>query len=305
MPLEQVSIKNKELSLDVLNYGAIIQKLRLHAGAGSPWDLVIGKDDPRDYLKDPFSIGACVGRFAGRLSGGLLKIDGRDYPLPSQDGITLHGGQQGFGKKYWEITSVNQYREHPEIQLSYLSPHLEEGFPGNLRVQVTYRLVENSLLIRHEATTDRPTIVNLTNHSYFKIDRQPLISHYRLQLAAQKRLETDARLVPTGRLIRVKDTEFDFRTEQRLEDTLLDTPFALDPGAGYAAQVFSPVSGIRLRVHTNQPAVVVYTPEGFPSICLETQNYPDAPRHGHFPSSLLLPGATYLNESRFVFEKSA
>lgn len=300
--MEQVSIKNEVLSLEALNYGAIIRKLRFRTGVGTWMDLVIGKDNPEDYLKDPFSIGASVGRYAGRLSGGVLQIEGKEYPLANQDGITLHGGEHGFGRKYWKIDPGGQSQKNPEIRLTYRSPHLEEGFPGNLRVRVTYQLIENSLIIRHEATTDRPTVVNLTNHSYFKIDRQPLISHYLLQLAAQKRLETDARLLPTGRLLQVRDTPFDFRQEQRLGDTRLDTPFVLEQTTGYAARVYSPVSGIRLGVYTNQPAVVVYTPEGFPSICLETQNFPDAPRHKHFPSSLLYPGETYLNESRFVFE---
>jgi aldose 1-epimerase len=238
------------------------------------------------------------------LSGGVLQIDGEAYPLPNHDGITLHGGEHGFGRKYWKIDAVSQSPNKPEIRLKYLSPHLEEGFPGNLCVTVAYRLIGNSLIIRHEATTDRTTVVNLTNHSYFKIDRQPLVSHYRLQVTAQKRLETDARLLPTGHLIDVADTEFDFRREEQLEDTQLDTPFALDGAEGFAAQVYSPVSRMRLRAYTNQPAVVVYTPEDFPSICLETQNYPDAPRYSHFPSSLLHPGETYVNESRFVFERT-
>ena len=292
------------LSLEVLNYGAIIRKLRFHTGADSWMDLVLGKDTPEDYLKDPFSLGACVGRYAGRLSGGALRIDGEKHPLPNRDGITLHGGERGFGRRYWKIASVRSSGKEPEIRLEYNSPHLEEGFPGNLKVAVTYQLLANSLVIRHEATTDRPTVVNLTNHSYFKIDRQPLMSHYLLQVSAKEHLETDERLLPTGRLLQVRDTEFDFRTEKPLGSTLLDTPFALDDTAEYAAQVYSPVSGLRLKVYTNQPGIVVYTPEDFPSICLETQNYPDAPRYEHFPSSLLLPGETYLNESRFVFEQT-
>lgn len=304
LPLEQVSIKNEVLSLEVLNYGAIIRKLRFHADAGSPMDLVLGKESPEDYLKDRFSIGACVGRYAGRLSGGVLHIDGTKYPLPNREGITLHGGERGFGRRFWEIASIVPQGKQPEVRLEYKSPHLEEGFPGNLEVAVTYRLAANSLIIRHEATTDRPTVVNLTNHSYFRIDRQPGISHYLLQLSASKRLQTDKRLLPTGQLLEVVNTDFDFRKARPLGTTLLDTPFVLDNTAACAAQVFSPASGLRLKVFTNQPAVVVYTPEDFPSICLETQNYPDAPRHDQFPSPLLLPGETYLNESRFVFEKA-
>jgi aldose 1-epimerase len=268
-------------------------------------DLVVGKDHPEAYLKDPFSMGACVGRYAGRLSGGGLHIEGKKYPLSNRDGITLHGGERGFGRRYWKIVSHDPCGQAPEVRLEYKSPHLEEGFPGNLKVLVTYRLVANSLIIRHEATTDRPTVVNLTNHSYFKIDGQPLISHYLLKLSAETRLETDARLLPTGRLLKVRDTGFDFQKEHPLGDTLLDTPFVLDESAECAARVYSPISGVSLRVYTNQPAVVVYTPEAFPSICLETQNYPDAPRYDHFPSSLLQPGEAYVNESQFVFEKNS
>jgi aldose 1-epimerase len=291
------------LSLEVLNYGAIIRNLRFRTEDGSQMDLVLGKESPEAYLRDPFSLGACVGRYAGRLSGGALHIDGAEYPLPHREGITLHGGERGFGRRYWRIASNNPSGKQPEVRLEYKSPHLEEGFPGTLHVAVTYRLVSNSLIIRHEATTDRPTVVNLTNHSYFRIDTQPTISHYLLQLSAPERLETDNRLLPTGRLLQVRDTDYDYRVARPLGTTLLDTPFALDSSAACAAQVYSPVSGLRLKVLTNQPAIVVYTPEAFPSICLETQNYPDAPHHDHFPSSLLLPGETYLNESRFVFEK--
>ena len=301
--MEQVSIKNEVLSLEVLNYGAIIRELRFRNAAGSWTDLVRGKNAPEDYLEDPFSIGACVGRYAGRLSGGRVLIDGEEYPLTNQDGITLHGGLRGFGRRFWKIASVSPSGKAPQVRLEYKSPHLEEGFPGNLEVGVTYRLLSNALIIRHEATTDRPTVVNLTNHSYFKIDSRPGISHYHLQVSAKQRLETDQRLLPTGRLLPVRGTDFDFRTPRQLGGTLLDTPFALEPSSEYGAQVYSPVSGLRLRVFTNQPAVVVYTPEDVPSICLETQNYPDAPRHSHFPSSLLLPGQTYLNESRFVFDR--
>lgn len=300
--MEQVSIKNEVLSLQVLDYGAIIQNLRFRTAEGSWMDVTLGKNNPEDYLEDPFSMGACVGRFAGRLSGGVLHIDGVEYPIENRDGITLHGGEGGFGRRYWKIASVAPTAREPAVHLEYLSPHLEAGFPGNLRVRVTYRLVQNALHVRHEATTDRPTVVNLTNHSYFKLDQQPVISHYLMQLAAGKRLETDPRLVPTGRLLDVRGTEFDFRKERRLGNTGLDTPYALAGSAAAAAQVFSPVSGVRLRVYTNQPGLVVYTPDAFPSVCLETQNFPDAPRHEHFPSSLLYPGKTYLNESRFVFD---
>ncbi len=265
-------------------------------------DLVWGQEDPEAYLDDPFSMGACVGRFAGRLSGGLLKIDGKSYPLPHKDRVTLHGGERGFGRRYWRFTSIRKDGPEPEIRLEYRSPHLEEGFPGNLQAAVTYRLSGPSLVIRHEATTDRPTVVNLTNHSYFRLDERPGVSHYQLQLHASRYLETDGRLVPTGHLLPVESTEYDFLEARELAGLTLDTPFALDPGGRPCARVYSPASGIQMTVATDQPGLVVFTPDAFPAICLETQNYPDAPNHKHFPSALLRPGETYINESRFTFE---
>ena len=287
----------------MLDYGARIHRLRFRYAGDSWQDVVSGLEKPEDYLEDPFSRGACVGRYAGRLSGGILHIKGKDYPISDQEGITLHGGSVGFGNRYWEIVSAKGEETAPEIRLSYKSSHLEEGFPGNMEVSLTYRLEENSLVIRHEARTDRPTVVNLTNHAYFKIDPQPLISHYQFQLNADRYLETDERLLPTGQLLAVKGTSFDFQNPRPLGEVQLDTPFALDPSSEMAAEVYSRISGIRLQVFTNQPGIVVFTPQGFPAICLETQNFPDAPRFSHFPSALLLPDVVYLNESRFVFDR--
>ena len=301
--MEQVSINTQHLSLEVLDYGARIHRLRFRTGDSTWQDVVVGLEEPETYLQDPLSRGACIGRFAGRLSGGVLNIDGDSFPVYNQKGVTLHGGERGFGKRYWEIISVQGEASRQEIRLGYKSAHLEEGFPGNLQACVTYRLEENALVIRHEAQTDLPTFVNMTNHAYFKIDRHPLISHYRLQLAAPQYLETDSRLLPTGRMLEVRGTDFDFQKEKPIGDLKLDTPFALESTSAMAAQLYSKISGIRMSVYTNQPGVVIFTPEGSPSICFETQNFPDAPKFGHFPSALLRPQETYINESRFVFDR--
>ena len=301
LTLEQVSINNQHLSLDVLNYGAIIRRLRFRTA--NRWeDMVVGFEEPEAYLQDVYSLGACVGRYAGRLSGGFLEIGGKQFAIPHSDGVTLHGGRMGFAKRYWEITSVRPGGAQPEIRLKYRSKHLEEGFPGNLEVLVIYRLEANALLIRHEAISDRPTVVNLTNHSYYKIDPQPLNAHYEVQLNATRRLETDHQLLPTGRLLPVSGTDFDFLQKRPLGETKLDTPYVLDGGEDPAAKISSRISGVGLTVFTNQPCLVVYTPVDFTGICLETQNFPDAPGFDHFPPALLQPGATYVNESRFVFE---
>lgn len=284
-----------------MDYGAIIQRLQFRGSDGGFTDMSVGLDSPEDYLKDEAFLGACVGRFAGRISGGALRIGDESHRISNRDGITLHGGEAGFGKRYWKIDSVKKTGQSPEINLSYLSRHGEEGFPGNLFIQVQYRLEGTTLRIRHRAETDHPTVVNLTNHSYFKIDPLDSIDHYLLRLGSARHLETDARLLPTGRILDVAGTPFDFRQSREIGSMRLDTPYILDTG-GPAAELVSRLSGVRMRVETNQPAMVVYTPPHFPGICFETQGYPDAPNHSGFPSTELHPGQIYHNESRFTFD---
>ena len=298
-PLEQVSIKNDFLSLKVLNYGARIQELLFRDKTGAWQNTVVGFKDPEAYLKDAISLGACVGRYAGRISGGGFKLDNEFYPLYNEEGVHLHGGKEGFAYKYWEVRAVYE-GEDPYIKLAYTSQHLEEGYPGKLEVLVTYQLIKGSLKITHEATTDKNTVVNLTNHSYFKLDEKSSVDHYQLQLACEQFLETYSNLLPTGKLLDVAQTAFDFRESKPIGETRFDTPLVLH--AAFAGSVYSPVSGIRLRVTTNQPAVVIYTPPGFAGICFETQNYPDAPNISAFPSSILKAGETYLNQSVFTFD---
>ncbi|NNE03799.1 MAG: galactose mutarotase [Eudoraea sp.] len=299
--MQQVTIKNEYISLTTIPYGAIIQELLVKDKNGEATNMVTGFSSPEDYLTDTISLGACVGRFAGRISGGSIIIDGSEYPIYEEDGVHLHGGKEGFARKYWTLLEVNEGSQ-PYVKYGYLSQHLEEGYPGNLEVAVTYILKGNSLIIKHEANTDAPTIVNLTNHSYFRLDNEASIDHYSLRVAAECTLQTDNLLLPTGRLTPVKNTENNFLEEKAIGKTLLDTPFVVTPNEPDTVEMYSNKSGIRLRVTTNQPAIVIYTPEEFPGICFETQNYPDAPTYSSFPSSILNPGETYINESRFIFD---
>lgn len=300
--MEQISIKNDSLSLKVLDYGAIIQELLFHGDSGAV-PLVAGFREPHGYLNDNNCLGACVGRFAGRISG-RFNLEGKEYPLHTvAEDVHLHGGREGFWKKYWTIGAIDNGAE-PAVTLSYLSPHMEEGYPGNLRAEVTYRLKGNSLIISHRATTDRPTIVNLVNHSYFLLDETDSIQKYHLWLNSEAYLETKANLLPTGNILPVNGTSYDFRREREIGSFHLDTPFVIANSAPQAASLYSPKSGLRMRVSTNQPAVVVYTPREFAGICFETQNMPDAPNFPHFPSSLLQPGIVYTNTSAFTFEQS-
>ena len=299
--MNQVTIKNDCISITVLDYGAIIQKIELLDNQNKPVNIAVGFDDPDKYLNDDIFLGACVGRYAGRISGGGFNLNGARYPVHQEDGIHLHGGRSGFGKKFWNIDSVNPGPD-PSVKLSYTSPALEEGYPGELRVNVEYKLVNNALHIIHRATTSETTVINLTNHTYFCLDKANTIDHYLLTLNSDAMVETFENLLPTGNILPIEDLPYDFRTVRQIGSIPLDTPFVLRPGTKEAASIYSPVSGISMKVHTNQPALVVYRPPGFPAICFETQNYPDAPNHLHFPSAVLHPGETYDNSSIFEFD---
>lgn len=298
--MKQVTIHTDFITLIVLDYGAIIQKILVKDKEDKSTNVVVGLDYPNDYLKDTKYLGACVGRYANRISNGSFELDRQMYHLHTKDGVHLHGGKEGFGKKYWTIEEVNRGSE-PFVKLSYQSKHLEEGYPGNLKATVTYKLVNNALHIMHEATTDRATVVNLTNHSYFRLDDADDVSDYELQLNCPERVETHDNLLPTGNLVSVVDTPHDFLWEKQIGNVVLDTPFVLDSKTKKVGTVYSEKSGIYLEVTSNQPGVVVYTPKDFPAICFETQNYPDAPNHDNFPSSILRPGEFYNNASTFVF----
>ncbi len=299
--MKQVTISTPFITLIVLDYGAIIQKLLIKDKYGNTINAVIGHDFPSDYTDDQIFLGACIGRYAGRISGGAFELDRETFLLHQDNGVHLHGGKEGFGKKYWTFEEVD-HGNSPFVRLSYNSKHLEEGYPGNLKVSVTYRLENNQLHIIHKAITDRTTVVNLTNHSYFRLDDAPTVDNYELQLNCSHYLETDKKLLPTGKLASVKKTNYDFRNERPLKQTRLDTPFVIDTKMYIAATIRSRLSGIGMKVITNQPAMVVYTPPEIPAICFETQNYPDAPNFPEFPSSILKPEEVYENRSQFIFD---
>ncbi len=299
--LQQVTIKNSHLSLTALEYGAVIQKLIVRDKHNNPVNVVASLNDPNEYLKDRISLGSTVGRFAGRISKGRFSLDGNNYNLYEEEGVHLHGGQEGFGRKYWQIEEVVQ-QDAASVVFRYISPHMEEGYPGELRVKITYTLKRNALHITHKAITDRPTVVNLTNHSYFKLDDATDIDELFLRLNCPAYLQTDHQLLPTGDIISVEDTDFDFRRGKKIGELRMDTPFIRNLDNPMIGQIYSDVSGISMKIYSNQPAVVVYTPKEFPAICFETQNYPDAPNFKHFPTSILRPGESYLNTAIFEFD---
>ncbi|MCM4153365.1 galactose mutarotase [Arenibacter sp. N53] len=298
--MNQVTIKNNFITLTVLDYGAIIQKMILKNKDGVDTNVVVGLEEPDKYLTDNKSLGACIGRYAGRISNNGFQINNVNYPIFSKNGVHLHGGEKGFGKRYWTIDQV-QDGENPFVKLSYLSQDMEEGYPGNLKTTVTYKLVDSSLFIIHQATTDKATPVNLTNHSYFNLDGEDKIDHCHLRLSCPEYLETDAKLLPTGNIVSVKNSKYDFLSMKKIGEVRLDTPFVMDSSLKDGTVLASDKSGLSMEVITNQPGVVVYTPAGFAAICFETQNFPDAPNQPNFPNSILKPGETYHNETEFKF----
>lgn len=298
--LKQIILKNKHIELTVLDYGAIIQKIVVHDKNGQPTNVVLGFENPEEYLQNPAYLGACIGRYAGRIRKGEFSLEGENYKLYSQEGIHLHGGKTGFDQKQFTIEEVHQ-EEEPFVKLSYLSADMEEGYPGNLKLYVTYKLKANEVHITHEAITDKTTVVNLTNHSYFKLDAAANVNHYELYINSIGLIEMDAKLLPTGKLLAVQNTKFDFLKAKKINAVALDSPFAINSMKPVVASAFSEVSGIFMEVETNQKCVVVYTPPSTGTICFETQNYPDAPNHSNFPSSVLKPNETYKNESIYRF----
>jgi len=334
-PVDLYTLTNsKGVRVAITNYGGIVVSLFTPDRNGNLGDIVLGFERLEDYLKGHPYFGAIIGRYGNRIAKGRFTLDGVEYKLAQNNGENhLHGGLVGFDKKVWKARDfVDAEGQH--LELRYTSPDGEEGYPGNLDVTVTYSLNEqNQLRIDYVATTDKPTVVNLTNHSYFNLAGEGDILGHLLRLNADYFTPVDAGLIPTGELRPVKGTPFDFteptpigaRIEQDDEQLRYgrgyDHNFVLRGGGGSlaeAAEVYEPKTGRVLRVLTTEPGVQFYTGNfldgtlrgkygrvyhrrtGF---CLETQHFPDSPNKPHFPSTVLRPGQTY--RSTTIYEFSA
>ena len=308
--------------MEVTNYGATLMRLQVPNAKGKLIDVVVGLPKAEAYTSSHYQqynycLGATIGRYAGRISKGGFTLNNTLYPL--KDEITLHGGNNGFDTQLWNVEEVVE-TDHPYVLFSLESKAGASGFPGNLKVFAKYQLLANRLQITYTATTDAPTVLNLTNHSYFNLDGTGSVNGNRLFINSDHLLETNERLIPTGRLLNVIDTPFDYTKPTTLHFNGhygLDTPFVLKEG-DVKATLFSETSGIEMQVTTNQPSLVLFTPQDFPemglrnyesfatfpAICFECQNFPDAPNQTHFPSAVLLPGETYVNEIGYSFKMS-
>ncbi|QOV38604.1 galactose mutarotase [Streptomyces ferrugineus] len=295
----------------VLSYGGIVQSLQVPDRDGHPADVVLGFADLDGYLTHPGPyLGALVGRYANRIAGGRFPLDGLTYALePNTPPSSLHGGGRGFDKRVWEVTPV----EHG-VRLARVSPHGEEGFPGTLQVSATYTLdADGALRIAYEAVTDAPTVVNLTNHSYFNLAGAGCgdAGGHELRLAASRFTPVDADLIPTGALDEVAGTRFDFRQARKV-GAGYDHNFVLDKGVTDSprpvAELYDPSTGRVLALSTTEPGLQLYTADHLTEpfapgdgIALETQHFPDSPNRPDFPSTVLRPGEVFRSETVYGF----
>ncbi|WP_340199205.1 aldose epimerase family protein [Ascidiimonas sp. W6] len=306
MPNNQIipyQITTDSIKLTALNYGAIIKKLEVKNNQGEFLNIVINFKNNPDYYNNPKYLGACVGRYAGRIANGIFNLNSKEIHLDNQNGVHLHGGKNGWSMQYWELEELNDSNPEPFVRFRYICKHSDTGYPGNVEAFVTYKITKNnSLVILHEAETDRDTILNLTNHSYFNLSGNgKSIDTHLLKVNADSYLETNKKLVPTGNILSVSNTEKDFRQKRPIMLTRVDDTFIFKNNSSNQIEIEAPDTGIKMLVTTNQPAAVIFTPDSFPAICFETQNYPDAPNHSNFPSSILKAGENYINKSVFQF----
>jgi len=334
-PVDLYTLTNSNgLEVRAMTYGGIIVSIRVPDRKGKLADVVLGHDNFDGYLVNPPYFGAIVGRYANRIANGTFTLDGVKYTLPKNDGQnTLHGGLIGFNKVIWEAKEFKNAKG-VGVAFNYLSKDGEEGFPGNLKVKVSYTLTNgNQLIIDYEATTDKATPLNLTQHTYFNLAGEgsgDILGH-EVMLNADRFTPADKTLIPTGEIRGVKGTPLDFTTPTAIGSRINDNYEQLVIGHGYdhnfvikrkdnsltlAARAREPNSGRVLEVYTTEPAVQLYSGnfldgtlvgkqghaykkrDGF---CLETQHFPDSPNHPDFPSTILRPGTTFRSQTVFKF----
>lgn len=323
---------NNGMEVTITNYGGRIVSVMVPDKDGNFKDVVLGFDNIDDYTAVDNNFGATIGRYGNRIANGKINISGVEYQLPQNNfGHTLHGGPEGYHNKVFNVL----HSDNKSLVLTYLSEDGEEGFPGNLDVKVTMTLTDdNAVDIQYEAVTDKETVVNLTNHSYFNLsgDANNSILNDVLMINADSFTPVDDTFMTTGEIATVEGTPMDFRTPTPIGERIDDYEYEqLKFGDGYdhnwvlntagdvsklAATVYSPESGIQLEVYTDEPGVQVYTGNFLTgadtgkygavygkrnAICLETQKYPDTPNKPDWPSAFLAPGDTYTSRCIYKF----
>jgi aldose 1-epimerase len=322
------------MQVSITDYGATLVSLVVPDRNGKPADVVLGYDTVEDYIAGKYYFGCIVGRYANRIAGGGFRLNGTEYRLAANDGDNhLHGGRRGFDKMAWQ---VQQFEDSGDIglRLAFLSPDGEEGYPGNLACTVIYTLTAaNALRIDYHATTDKPTIVNLTNHAYFNLAGagSGRILDHELMICAERFTPVDRRLIPTGELKSVAGTPFDFNRPTAIGARINHDDEQLVFGRGYdhnwvlrrdgagpclAAEAYERRSGRKLEVYTTQPGLQFYSGNFLDNriaakggriyghrggFCLETQHFPDSPNQPRFPTVVLEPGSRYEHATIYKF----
>ena len=310
------------LSATFSAYGARLMSLTLPNGSGPPTDVVMGPDTPAGFAARDTSAGAICGRFANRIGRAQFAIDGLDYPLAANESVNqLHGGPQGFSQRVWQARAGAD-----GLAFKLTSPDGDQGYPGALNVHAVYRLEERSLSCTISATTDHPTAINLTHHAYWNLSGNGAIHDHFLKIAAGSYTPVGAGKIPTGRLLPVAGTAFDFQGASAIGPRFSSLPdgfdhnFCLSGARGdlrMAAQLYDPKSRRTMTLLTTEPGLQVYTAahfgpelaakpgqrlERFGAIALEPQNWPDAPNHPEFPPAILRPGETYRHRMVWDFD---
>ncbi len=333
--IERFTMRNERgMAAEVISYGAILTALHVPDRAGMFANVVLGYEALAGYLADDASFGATVGRYANRIAGGRFSIDGTTYQLPINNGPnSIHGGLKGFSKRAWQAEAALG-AEGPAVTFRYVSADGEEGYPGELALEVRYTLTGDAVRIDYTATTSKPTVLNPTNHSYFNLAGEGAgsIEGHELMIAADAFTPVTGDLIPTGEIRAVDGTPLDFRTATSIGARIRDSHQQILLGRGYdhnfvlpanpagearlAVRVREPGSGRVMEVLTSEPGVQLYTgnflngrhrgssgrayrqSDGF---CLETQHFPNSPNEPRFPSTLLRPGETFRSRTEYRF----
>lgn len=315
-------VNKNGMKVQIINYGATVTSIQIPIN-GKLIDIVLGFDNLEAYLESynlpsaPY-FGTTVGRYAGRIHNATFSLNDKKFQLCSNNnGNSLHGGEMGFGRKVWNVTDAKT-GENPSITFGLLSEHLDENFPGEMTVYLTYTLTEeNELKLEYKATSTEDTIINLTHHSYFNLDgHDGNVLEQQMFIKSAKMLETNPDNIPTGNYTDLTNHDFDFRTPKQCPFPI-DNSFVVNSKTEIVAQLISLKNKLRLNVYTDQPSVHIYvggncfgklkgkenvdynTQSG---ICFETQNFPDAPNHAHFPNAILKKGEQYSQKTLYKFE---
>lgn len=330
--VELYTLKNaRGAEARIMNYGGVVVSLKVPDRQGTMGDIVAGFDKYDDYLKPPPYFGAIIGRYGNRIGNARFRLDGVEYVLAKNDGPNqLHGGTRGFDKRLWQASLLSPQ----SLELKYLSKDGEEGYPGNLTATVRYTLTDaNELKIEYSAVTDKDTVVNLTNHSYFNLAGEGDILNHEVWINADRFTPVDRGLIPTGELKSVAGTPFDFRKATAIGARIGEKDQQLTFAGGYdhnwvlnrtgsglelAARVVEPKSGRVMEVLTTEPGLQFYTGNFLDgtlkgkgrtytrrsAFCMETQHFPDSPNKPAFPSTVLKPGSTYQSTTVYRFSTS-